>query len=158
MSEVPTELKFLSSHEWVLVEDNVATVGVSDHAQELLGDLVYVELPEVDQVDLVTRLIVDKSVSKDYGKVIEPLSEKTRIVRVQCGGRKYIRKELLWLSQACGEAHPGLVYGDHIELLDGRLSSRSLFEVFGYEEGWGLPSPADREAIEALMADGAIAN
>ena len=46
MSEVPGELKFLSSHEWVLVEDNVATIGVSDHAQELLGDLVYVELPE----------------------------------------------------------------------------------------------------------------
>ena len=46
MSEVPSELKFLSSHEWVLVEDGVATIGVSDHAQELLGDLVYVELPE----------------------------------------------------------------------------------------------------------------
>jgi len=37
----------LSSHEWVLVEDGIATIGVSDHAQELLGDLVYVELPEV---------------------------------------------------------------------------------------------------------------
>ncbi len=47
MSDVRTELKYLSSHEWVLVEDGVATVGVSDHAQELLGDLVYVELPEV---------------------------------------------------------------------------------------------------------------
>ena len=46
MSEVPTELKFLSTHEWVLVEGNIATVGVSNHAQELLGDLVYVELPE----------------------------------------------------------------------------------------------------------------
>ena len=46
MSGVPSELKFLSSHEWVLVEDGVATIGVSDHAQELLGDLVYVELPE----------------------------------------------------------------------------------------------------------------
>ena len=46
MSDVPTELKFLSTHEWVLVEDSVATVGVSDHAQELLGDPVYVELPE----------------------------------------------------------------------------------------------------------------
>lgn len=46
MSQVPTELKFLSTHEWVLVEGNIATVGVSDHAQELLGDLVYVELPE----------------------------------------------------------------------------------------------------------------
>jgi glycine cleavage system H protein len=46
MSEVPTELKFLSTHEWALVEGNIATIGVSDHAQELLGDLVYVELPE----------------------------------------------------------------------------------------------------------------
>jgi glycine cleavage system H protein len=46
MSEVPTELKFLSTHEWVLAEDGIATVGISDHAQELLGDLVYVELPE----------------------------------------------------------------------------------------------------------------
>ena len=46
MSEVPAELKYMSSHEWVLVEDGVATIGVSDHAQELLGDLVYVELPE----------------------------------------------------------------------------------------------------------------
>lgn len=46
MSEVPSELKFLSSHEWVLVENGVATVGVTDHAQELLGDLVYIELPE----------------------------------------------------------------------------------------------------------------
>ncbi len=47
MSEVPTELKFLSSHEWVSIEGNIATIGVSDHAQELLGDLVYVELPDV---------------------------------------------------------------------------------------------------------------
>ena len=46
MSDVPTELKFLSPPEWVLVDDSVDTVGVSDHAQELLGDLVYVELPE----------------------------------------------------------------------------------------------------------------
>ena len=46
MSDVPAELKYLSTHEWVLVEDDVATVGISDHAQELLGDLVYVELPE----------------------------------------------------------------------------------------------------------------
>ena len=47
MSNVPSELRFLSSHEWVLVEGDVATIGVSDHAQELLGDLVFVELPEV---------------------------------------------------------------------------------------------------------------
>ena len=51
---------------------------------------------DVAQVDLVTRLIEDKDVSPDYSREIEPLSEKARIVRIQCGGRKYLRKELLW--------------------------------------------------------------
>lgn len=46
-NDVPTELKYTKSHEWVRVEDDVATIGITDHAQELLGDLVFVELPEV---------------------------------------------------------------------------------------------------------------
>ena len=54
------------------------------------------EHQEVDQVDLVTRYIDDKSVSKDYSIPIEKLSDKARIVRIQCGGKKYIRKELIW--------------------------------------------------------------
>jgi len=79
MSEVPSELKFLSSHEWVLVEDNIATVGISDHAQELLGDLVYVELPEVGSViaagDSVGVVESVKAASDTYapvsGEVVE---------------------------------------------------------------------------------------
>ncbi len=51
---------------------------------------------EVDKVDLVTRLVADKAVSKIYSSPVEPLSAKARLIRVQCGGRKYIRKELLW--------------------------------------------------------------
>ncbi|MBU0681408.1 MAG: glycosyltransferase, partial [Proteobacteria bacterium] len=51
---------------------------------------------DVAQVDLVTRLIDDKAVSREYSQVIEPLSEKARLVRIACGGRQYIRKELLW--------------------------------------------------------------
>ena len=49
MSEVPTDLRYTSSHEWVrLNEDGTVTVGITDHAQEALGDIVFVELPEVD--------------------------------------------------------------------------------------------------------------
>ena len=48
MSEVNPNCRYADSHEWVNVEGNVATVGISDHAQGLLGDLVYVELPELD--------------------------------------------------------------------------------------------------------------
>ena len=50
MSEIPTELKFLATHEWTRVEeDGTVTIGITDHAQNALGDVVYVELPEVDQ-------------------------------------------------------------------------------------------------------------
>jgi sucrose-phosphate synthase len=53
-------------------------------------------LEDVARVDLFTRLIVDKTVSEDYARPIEVVNNKFRIVRIQCGGRKYIRKELLW--------------------------------------------------------------
>lgn len=48
MSDVPAELRYTRSHEWVREEDDgTVTVGITDHAQGLLGDLVFVELPEV---------------------------------------------------------------------------------------------------------------
>lgn len=47
MSEIPTELRYLSSHEWVRVEDGIATIGITAHAQDAMGDLVYVEMPDV---------------------------------------------------------------------------------------------------------------
>ena len=45
---IPDQLKYTEDHEWVEVEDDVATVGVTDYAQNELGDVVYVELPELD--------------------------------------------------------------------------------------------------------------
>lgn len=49
--EIPGDLKFAPSHEWVRVEDDgTITVGISGHAQEQLGDLVFVETPEIDRV------------------------------------------------------------------------------------------------------------
>ena len=48
MSETPAELKYAATHEWVRTEgDDIVTVGITDHAQDSLGDVVYVELPEV---------------------------------------------------------------------------------------------------------------
>lgn len=52
--------------------------------------------PEVGRVDLFTRRINDKTVSDDYNRPIEEVTDKFRIVRISCGGQKYIRKELLW--------------------------------------------------------------
>lgn len=47
MSNTPSELKYASSHEWARLEGDIVIVGITDHAQEALGDLVFVELPEV---------------------------------------------------------------------------------------------------------------
>jgi len=52
--------------------------------------------PQVEKVELVTRQIKDKSVSADYSEHLEKVNDKFSIVRIRCGGGKYIRKELLW--------------------------------------------------------------
>jgi len=44
---IPADLKYTKEHEWVRIEGDTATLGISDHAQEALGDIVFVELPEV---------------------------------------------------------------------------------------------------------------
>lgn len=48
MNNVPKNLKYSKSHEWVREDDDVVTVGITHHAQCMLGDLVYVELPEIE--------------------------------------------------------------------------------------------------------------
>ncbi len=47
MHNVPTDLKYASSHEWIRLKEGVATVGISDHAQHELTDIVFVELPAI---------------------------------------------------------------------------------------------------------------
>ncbi len=52
MSTIPGNLHYTKDHEWVLVEDSVATIGITDYAQAELGDITYVELP-ADDSDVV---------------------------------------------------------------------------------------------------------
>ncbi|GAA5191968.1 glycine cleavage system protein GcvH [Ferrimonas gelatinilytica] len=75
MSNIPSELKFASTHEWVRPEgDGVYTIGISAHAQELLGDMVFVELPEVgDTVNAGDDCAVAESV-KAASDVYAPLT------------------------------------------------------------------------------------
>ena len=49
MSNIPSELKYAKSHEWVRVSGDIATIGISDHAQHELTDVVFVELPAVNR-------------------------------------------------------------------------------------------------------------
>ena len=45
---IPKELKYTKEHEWVTIDNNIATIGITDHAQGQLGDIVFVELPELE--------------------------------------------------------------------------------------------------------------
>ena len=49
MSNIPADLKYAKSHEWVRITGDVATVGITDHAQHELTDVVFVELPQVSR-------------------------------------------------------------------------------------------------------------
>lgn len=75
MSEFRSDLKYLSSHEWARVEsDGTVTVGISDHAQDSLGDVVYVELPEAgSQVTAGEEAGVVESV-KAASDIFSPIS------------------------------------------------------------------------------------
>jgi len=75
--EIPGDLKFAASHEWVRVEDDGSiTVGISDHAQQQLGDLVFVETPEIDyQCDAEEGIAVVESV-KAASDIYAPVAGK----------------------------------------------------------------------------------
>ena len=49
MANKSADKRFTKDHEWVLLDGDIATIGITDHAQEQLGDLVHVELPELDR-------------------------------------------------------------------------------------------------------------
>ena len=71
---VPQNLRYNSSHEWVLLEGDVATIGISDHAQEELTDVVFVELPPVGKtVDVGDPTAVVESV-KAASDIYAPVS------------------------------------------------------------------------------------
>ena len=74
--ESPEDLKYSKEHEWVLVEGSVATVGITDYAQDQLGDIVFVELPGIgDKVSKEDAFGVVESV-KAVSDVYAPVSGK----------------------------------------------------------------------------------
>lgn len=67
-------MKYTESHEWISVEDKIGTVGITDYAQSELGDIVYVELPEVGKnVNLGGEICVLES-TKAAADIYSPLS------------------------------------------------------------------------------------
>ena len=76
---VPDELRYSSDHEWIRVEGDKVRVGITDYAQDALGDVVFVQLPEVDQeVDAgagIAEVESTKSVSDIYAPIAGTIVE-----------------------------------------------------------------------------------
>ncbi len=80
---IPADLQYTKEHEWVRIDGDVATIGITDHAQEALGDIVFVELPETGREVAAGEAFVVvesvKAVSDVYapvaGEVIEVNNE-----------------------------------------------------------------------------------
>lgn len=75
----PSDLKYSKEHEWVRVDGDVATVGITHHAQDALGDIVFVDLPEVgDDVaagDSIAEIESVKAVSDIYSPLTGTITE-----------------------------------------------------------------------------------
>ena len=69
MNETPSDLKFLDSHEWIKEDENTVIVGISDHAQSELGEVVFVELPAVG----------DEFVPGDEAAVVESVKAASEV-------------------------------------------------------------------------------
>ncbi len=76
----PAQFRYSEEHEWVQVEDNSATVGITDHAQKELGDVVFVELPKVgDKVEVGQACGTVESV-KAVSEIYSPVSGEVKEV------------------------------------------------------------------------------
>ena len=101
--EIIDHFWYTKEHEWVNVEDNIGTMGITDHAQTALGDVTYVELPdeesEVDQFEQFVSIESVKAASDIYspigGRVIEinrDLEDNPGLINKDCYGKGWIAK------------------------------------------------------------------
>ena len=72
--EFPDDLKYMKSHEWVRIEGDTATIGITDYAQHQLGDIVYVELPEIGRMLEKESSAGEIESVKAVGEILMPLS------------------------------------------------------------------------------------
>ncbi len=71
---IPQHLKYSASHEWVLMEGNLAVIGITDYAQKELGDLVFINLPNVDDEMVVDEAFADVESVKAVSDIIAPVN------------------------------------------------------------------------------------
>ncbi|HEY5105047.1 MAG TPA: glycine cleavage system protein GcvH [Acidimicrobiales bacterium] len=72
--KIPNELRYSSDHEWVKRDGDVARVGITDYAQDALGDVVFVDLPKVGSVVSARGVIGEVESTKSVSEIYAPVS------------------------------------------------------------------------------------
>jgi glycine cleavage system H protein len=91
MSNIPEQLRYAASHEWVSVEGGIGTVGITDHAQQELSDVVYVDLPKVGAQAVAGAVIAVIESVKAASDIYAPVSGEI----VEVNGSLAARPELI---------------------------------------------------------------
>ena len=73
---LPNELKYTEDHEWVKVDGDIATIGITDHAQSELGDIIFIEFPEINDLIQKTEPFGTIEAVKTVADLFAPLSGK----------------------------------------------------------------------------------
>ena len=127
--DVEDDLLYTKEHEWVSIEDNVATVGISDYAQNALGDITFIELPsvddEVEQFEQLASLESVKAASDIYspisGKIIEvneELNEKPGLINKSSYDKGWIAKIEISDPEECSNLMTPDEYSSFLESVD----------------------------------------
>jgi glycine cleavage system H protein len=74
MSSTPENLQYTKEHEWVSVDANTYTMGITDYAQDALGDIVYVQLPKVGEVITSGKVCGEVESTKSVSEIYAPVS------------------------------------------------------------------------------------
>lgn len=125
MTDIRSELHYTLTHEWLSIENGVATVGITDHAQDLLGDLVFIELPDigshVHQTDEVGVVESVKAASDYYapvsGEIIEvndDVAESPAILNADPFGDGWLFKIKLKDESELKDLLDAHAYAEHI--------------------------------------------
>ena len=115
----PNDLKYSKSHEWLKLEDGVAVVGISDYAQDALGDVVFINLPEVGDAVTAGETFGDVESVKAVSDLISP------VTGVVCG----INEELIDSPENLNEDP----YGAWIIKVENVTGEEELLDAGDYE-------------------------
>ncbi len=86
MTLVPEDLFYSEEHEWLRLDDDVAIVGITDFAQDQLGDIVYVDLPEVGATVEVGTVVGELESTKSVSDVYSPVSGEVIAINPELEG------------------------------------------------------------------------